>query len=533
MTERYDAIVVGAGTAGLFCANFLARYGKKTLLLEHNHQPGGLTGGFRRRKFYFDAGDQSFESGGIVLPLLKNLGLYRRRDWSFADYTMAYEHGSVVMKDPRRALTELVDLFPDQRREMSALFSHMMQCAEIMGSLSNDRNSPIDKTGLARLHSIADLGRAFLSHRREIREMMSVSIPELYRRYLPPSDYRERMCNTGYRDMPVGMGAGFWFTWFEDYWHYNRGLQGLMDDLAGSFREHGGVLHCNQTVDGILTEHGAVRGVSTRDGNEYHANRVVFAGAMKRLYTELIGPELVHPSLQAEIQKAPLSEPLVALYLGVDMSHEELGPGPGLRRGGEQAHARVRLHRDHLDLHARSGTGPARQELPGAADLQRVPLDGQLGHRRQRSRPAREVQAPEEDGGGPDARNRLPPHPGVEGPGRVPCPGLPAFHHPVHAEPGGRFLRVESRPGEIIPPGPLVFPDHARGGAVFHRPLHLLARRGPHGGPVGCLRGTDDQARPDAQTPAMGGGAGAAEPVSGGTGERSGPGLFGSRPFFC
>ena len=90
--SQYDAIVVGAGTAGLFCANFLARYGKKTLLLEHNHQPGGLTGGFWRRKFYFDAGDQSFESGGIMIPLLKNLGLYRREDWEFADYTIASFH---------------------------------------------------------------------------------------------------------------------------------------------------------------------------------------------------------------------------------------------------------------------------------------------------------------------------------------------------------------------------------------------------------------------------------------------------------
>ncbi len=324
MTEKYDVIVVGAGTAGLFCANFLARYGKKTLLLEHNHQPGGLTGGFRRKKFYFDAGDQSFESGGIILPLLKTLGLYRSEDWSFADYTLAYEHGSVLMKDQKRAFNELLDLFPEQREEMSALFSYMIRCGDILGKLSNDRTTPIAKNGMARLRSIAGMGRTFLSHRWEMKEMMSISIPEIYHRYLPPSDFRERMCGTGYRNMPVGMGAGFWFTWFEDYWHYNRGLQGLMDDLAQSFREHGGVLHCSQTVDGILTEGKIARGVRTKDGNEYHADKVVFAGAMNRLYTELIDPGLLDPSLVRKISTSPLSEPLTALYLGVDMSHEEL-----------------------------------------------------------------------------------------------------------------------------------------------------------------------------------------------------------------
>ena len=166
--EKYDVIVVGAGTAGLFCANFLARYGKKTLLLEHNHQPGGLTGGFWRKKFYFDAGDQSFESGGIMIPLLKNLGLYRPEDWEFADYTIAYEHGSVVMKDQKKALNELVDLYPEQRQEMLDLFTYMIRCGELLGAVSNDQSSPIDKSGLARFRALVDLGKTVISNRKEM-----------------------------------------------------------------------------------------------------------------------------------------------------------------------------------------------------------------------------------------------------------------------------------------------------------------------------------------------------------------------------
>jgi phytoene dehydrogenase-like protein len=322
--ERYDVIVVGAGTAGLFCANFLARYGKKTLLLEHNHQPGGLTGGFQRKRFYFDAGDQSFESGGIMFPLLKRLGLYDAADWDFADYTLAYEHGSVVMKDQKKAINEIADLFPDQRENMYTLFSHMMRCAELLGSVSSDRGSPLDKTGMARLRSIADLTRTLLSKRSEMKEMMATTIPELYRRYLPPSEYRDKMTNMGYRNMPVGLGAGFLFTWFEDYWHYKRGLQGLMNDLAQSFTDHGGVLHCNQTVDQILIHNNKAKGVTTKDGNCYEGGSVVFAGSLKRLYTELLDPALLDPRLLYRIRTAPLSEPLTALYLGVAMNHDEL-----------------------------------------------------------------------------------------------------------------------------------------------------------------------------------------------------------------
>ena len=62
---KHDVIIVGAGIAGLTCANYLVSSGKKVLILEHNHQAGGLMGGFRRKGFYFDAGDQSFEEAGV------------------------------------------------------------------------------------------------------------------------------------------------------------------------------------------------------------------------------------------------------------------------------------------------------------------------------------------------------------------------------------------------------------------------------------------------------------------------------------
>lgn len=324
MRSSYDVIVVGAGTAGLFCSNFIARSGKKTLLLEHNHQPGGLTGGFWRKKFYFDAGDQSFESGGIVIPLLKNLGLYRREDWEFADYTLVYDRGAVVMRDQKKAMTELLDLFPEQRQEMSRLYDEMMRFANILGSISNDTASPIDKSGFARLRAIIDLGRALVLHRDALKEMMSTSLPDLYNRYLPPSEFRERMTRVGYRNMPVGMGAGFWYSWFEDYWHYRRGLQALMDLLADSFVRQGGVIHYNQTVDRILIERNQAAGVHTKDGYTYEAQCVIFAGTLQRLYTELIEPHLLDPDLIRRVKTSPLSEPLVALYLGVDMSDEEL-----------------------------------------------------------------------------------------------------------------------------------------------------------------------------------------------------------------
>ncbi|MFM5948809.1 MAG: NAD(P)/FAD-dependent oxidoreductase, partial [Novosphingobium sp.] len=38
--SHYDAIVLGAGAAGLFCAAVAGQRGKRVLLIDHNAEPG-------------------------------------------------------------------------------------------------------------------------------------------------------------------------------------------------------------------------------------------------------------------------------------------------------------------------------------------------------------------------------------------------------------------------------------------------------------------------------------------------------------
>ncbi len=40
MSEQFDAIVLGAGAAGMFCAGLTGQRGKRVLLLDHNEEPG-------------------------------------------------------------------------------------------------------------------------------------------------------------------------------------------------------------------------------------------------------------------------------------------------------------------------------------------------------------------------------------------------------------------------------------------------------------------------------------------------------------
>ena len=128
----------------------------------------------------------------------------------------------------------------------------------------------------------------------------------------------------GYKGMSTATGAGFWHMWINDYWYPWRGIQSLMDDLAGSFRAHGGELRFKTLAEEIIVNRGRAAGVRTAQGETLHARHIIYCGDMVRLYTRMLPKGTAAPAFIDRITAAPVAEPLVALYLGLDMPVEEL-----------------------------------------------------------------------------------------------------------------------------------------------------------------------------------------------------------------
>jgi Phytoene dehydrogenase and related proteins len=71
----WDVIVVGGGIAGLTSAAYASRSRLKVLLLEKNEKCGGLVNSFEKDGFVFDGGVRALENAGIIIPMLRDLGI--------------------------------------------------------------------------------------------------------------------------------------------------------------------------------------------------------------------------------------------------------------------------------------------------------------------------------------------------------------------------------------------------------------------------------------------------------------------------
>jgi phytoene dehydrogenase-like protein len=128
-----DVLIVGGGMAGLTAAAYLAKAGLKVLLCEKEKHTGGLVNSFEHKGFVFDGGIRAIEDSGIVLPMLRQLGI----EVDFLPNPVSIGIGEDVVrvssKESLGAYQKLLSkYFPDNQQDIAGI---IQEIAKVMGMM--------------------------------------------------------------------------------------------------------------------------------------------------------------------------------------------------------------------------------------------------------------------------------------------------------------------------------------------------------------------------------------------------------------
>jgi phytoene dehydrogenase-like protein len=308
-------VIIGSGMGGLVCGNLLAGKGHDVTIFESHHAPGGYTAGFWRKGFYFESGTLSFENSADIVKAMKDIGVHekvgftrQRIRWLSTDFDFIPETISDIYKN-------IKDAYPDENENLDRFFSEMKNMTAGLLSLAKPKNI---FTGIAYPFKLAKLMFLF-------KKYANVTLSEFSARYFKKdSKLYQLFKHMGYPEMSIVMLAGAFITFVNDYWTVKTGMQPWADVLADNFKNLGGNLRLRSKVDKILTENNMAVGVESM-GEIFKADYVISASDYKRTFFQLLDdPTILPTDFKKRVEKAMVSEAFFSVYLGLDMSAEEL-----------------------------------------------------------------------------------------------------------------------------------------------------------------------------------------------------------------
>ena len=319
-----NIIIIGSGIGGLMAGNLLAQKGHKVTIFEAHSMPGGYTAGFYRKGYYFESGTLSFEASASVFKAMKDIGVFEKIDFIKLRIRFISEECDGIPENYEGYKKKIYAGFPADQEKLDAFFAELDKIVGLLGNM--DEPMPF-------LYSGFDMLKAMLPYMLRAPKMMKISkqygdmtSSEFAAKYFAKdSKLFKLFSGFGYPDMPAIFVGTAIAGVLADYWTVKGGMQSWADILAENFGKLGGDLQQNAYVDQIITKNGTAVGVSCRN-TVYDADYIIAAGDYKKTLLQLLDDKrLIPQTLQDNIGRAAVSEGFFTVYLGLNMSGEELG----------------------------------------------------------------------------------------------------------------------------------------------------------------------------------------------------------------
>jgi all-trans-retinol 13,14-reductase len=323
----YDVIVVGGGMSGLTAAAYLARAGRRVLLLEKNDHCGGLVNSFARHGFLFEGGVRALLSAGIIPPMLRELGIALETVPNPVSIGVEEHIVHVEGKESIRDYAAMLKtLYPDSHKQVDrliAVIKAVMKDMEVLYGVENPifHNFKQDKVYFVRTYLPWML--KFVRTLSRIDHMRGPVEPFL-ERLLTNRSLRSIVYQHFFRGTPAFFALSYFYL-YTDYFYPKGGVGQLAQKVMEKVREFGGEIRLKTLVVDVDA---ARRVLTDEHGNQYAYDDLIWAADLKTLYriTQTDGlPDAVHARIKQEkarILAGRGADSIFTVYLAVDESPE-------------------------------------------------------------------------------------------------------------------------------------------------------------------------------------------------------------------
>jgi len=355
---RYDAVVIGGGHNGLVCAAYLARAGRKVLVLERRERVGGAAmteevfPGFRFSVFSYVVSllrpeiirDLELPRHGLhILPLESTLTPLPAGSAKGGDYLAQWnDHDQNRRELARHSLRDA-----EAYDEFGRMLHHMARAIKpLLAMAPPDPTSlhPGEWLSLFRLRNyFQGLGK---DRFHALQKLLTMSAADYLDEWFETEALKATKSASGIIGTLLGpRSPGTAYVLLHHYmgeldgvfraWGFARGGNGSVSAaIAASAQAHGAEIRTQAPVRQVLISNGKARGVVLEGGEEIAADIVVSNADPRRTFLTLVGEKHLPGELVESIRRFRFrgSSAKVNLALGEAPDFACLpGPGPHLR----------------------------------------------------------------------------------------------------------------------------------------------------------------------------------------------------------
>ncbi len=320
-----DYTIIGSGIGGLSVAIFLAKAGKKVVVLEQHYVPGGFSHTFKRKDgFEWDVGVHyvgNLNTEDSQLKVLFNYLTDNRLKWEFMGeiYDKAIIDGDTYEfpAGKENLKKHLYAYFPNEKAAIDSYFELVEKATKRFRLYFIEKVLP----SVLRV----TLGKLFL---RLFRPYSSISTYDQLKKLTDNEKLISVLCaqcgNYGLppKESSFAAHAIVINHFFEGGYYPIGGAAEIYKNMVKTLNDNGGRVFIRASIEEIVTERKKVKGLKV-NGTFVTARRVISNAGTHNTYRKLL-KENVNGYLKKSVKGTKPSTPHLCLYIGLNASDKEL-----------------------------------------------------------------------------------------------------------------------------------------------------------------------------------------------------------------